>query len=202
MGARLNLQHKENAMLRITKIGMLALAGLVGFSASAPAQVFVRAPFVRVWVGGPGVGVRAPFVNLWVPGGPPPFVVVPPVVAPPVVAPNGPPPVIAPQDQPPPVKGPAPRTLDPDETPPPPTPMAKNPLTLESFARSFQARPGSYEVTLINPVTKAATPVRFTLPEGAPRRVVVRGDEVEFHYGVRHFVRIEFDEHGAIVISR
>src|SRR5688500_396838 len=47
----------------------LASLGLLAFAAVADAQVYVRAPFVRVGVG-PGVYVRAPFVNLYVPSGP------------------------------------------------------------------------------------------------------------------------------------
>src|SRR6476661_246499 len=47
----------------IVTASALAL-GLVCASVSE-AQVFIRAPFVRVWVGGDGgVGVRAPFVNI------------------------------------------------------------------------------------------------------------------------------------------
>jgi hypothetical protein len=44
--------------------------------------------------------------------------------------------------------------------------------------------------------------VRFSLPEGTPRRVVVRENEIEFRYGLRQFVRIQFDEDGALVTSR
>ena len=38
--------------------------------------------------------------------------------------------------------------------------------------------------------------------DGTPRRVMVRRNEIEFDYGLRRFVRIEFDQDGAQVISR
>jgi hypothetical protein len=76
------------------------------------------------------------------------------------------------------------------------------PMTLDQFAKTFQAKGGSYDVDLINPVTNQPTKVRFTLPEGAPRNVHVRPNEIEFRYGVLRFVRIEFDKDGAQVVSR
>jgi hypothetical protein len=74
--------------------------------------------------------------------------------------------------------------------------------SLDSFAKSFQAKAGSYEVTLVNPVTKQPTTVRFNLPEGTPRRVQVTRDYIEFIYALRQWVRIEFDKDGAIVTAR
>ena len=180
----------------------LTVVGVFGLASSAQAQVFVRAPFVRVQVGG-GVYVRAPFVNLWVP--PPvyysapgyyygaPNVYVPPM--PRVV--ESPPPSGEPQPQVAPPLQPAPNN---DNTLPQPT-KAKVP-TLDQFANTFQAKGGNYEVSIVNPVTKQPTTVRFTLPEGTPRRVQVRRNEIEFDYGIRHFVRIEFDSDGAMVTSR
>jgi hypothetical protein len=44
--------------------------------------------------------------------------------------------------------------------------------------------------------------VRFTLPEGTPTRVQLLPDGVEFTYGPRRFVRIQFDDDGAFVTSR
>jgi hypothetical protein len=75
-------------------------------------------------------------------------------------------------------------------------------LTIEQFAKSFQPKEGNYEVTLVNPVTNQPTTVRFTLPEGAPRRVNVSRNEIEFSYGLRRFVRIQFDRDGAEVVTR
>jgi hypothetical protein len=178
-------------------LGALTLACLLGLESAGQAQVFVRAPFVRVFVG-PGVYVRAPFVNLAIPGPPPVYVVPPPsqYVPPPGTA-------VPPANQA--HQG----TQVPQQTAPPPeadlpapAPKALNHPTLEDFAKNFQAREGSYNVTIINPVTKAPTAVRFSLPEGQPRRVVVRQNEIEFHYGLRRFVRIQFDADGAVITSR
>jgi hypothetical protein len=165
----------------------LTLTGILGWTSSSEAQVFVRAPFVRVFVGGPGVGVRAPFVNLWIPNinYPPSVMYVPP---PPPAGRVAPPLEEVPQNN--------------AEIAPQPRPAQASPMTLDQFAKSFQARPGNYQVTLINPVTKTPTNVSFTLPEGSPRRVAVRRDQIVFNYGRLHFVRIDFDADGAIVTSR
>jgi hypothetical protein len=74
--------------------------------------------------------------------------------------------------------------------------------SLEAFAKSFQAKPGSYEVPLLNPVTNQPAAVRFTLPDGTPRRVVVTRDSIEFIYSLRQWVRIEFERDGVRVTSR
>jgi outer membrane biosynthesis protein TonB len=206
------------------KRNLALIAGLVlglGLASTAEAQVFVRAPFVRVQVGG-GVWVRAPFVNLWVPPGPgyygpryyaPPVMFAPPA---PTVVQSPPPQTIEPQQQQPipqpqttpqqqPVPQPQPVPQQPlpnnDATPPQPSKAVAVP-TLEQFAGTFQPKGGNYEVTIMSPVTNQATPVRFSLPEGNPRRVHVRRNEIEFDYGIRHFVRIEFDNEGAMVTSR
>src|SRR5713101_2531742 len=63
-------------MLRFITFGLLALVGLVAGASPGQGQVFVRAPFVKVFVG-PGVNVRAPFVNVWIPPGPPSVLVEP-----------------------------------------------------------------------------------------------------------------------------
>jgi hypothetical protein len=183
-------------MSRFKWMAVLAVLAGLGLASVAQAQLFVRAPFVRVRVDGPYWNVRAPFVNIGGPGyyyngyyGPPVYVVPPPRV---IV------PAIPPAEFTPPPPTPAP---NPDQEPPQPVQPNKVP-TLEEFANSFKPKAGSYEVTLVNPVTKQPTPVRFTLPEGTPQRVQVRRHEIEFHYGLRHFVRIEFDRDGAQVISR
>jgi hypothetical protein len=203
------------------RISIMSIATLtiLATAATASAQVFVRAPFVRVQVGGPGVYVRAPFVNLFVPGGPPPVYVVPESVAPPqpFVAPapaqqaepiplpkqlpDGKPPAPQPKTPPPPPKPMPPTEKVQDQTPPQPS-TPERVLTIEQFAKSFQPKEGNYEVTLLNPVTKAPTTVRFTLPEGTPRRVNVARNEIEFNYGFRRFVRIQFDREGVEVIAR
>jgi len=177
-------------MFRAIPLGLLTLGVILTVPAPAPAQVFVRAPFVRVFVG-PGVSVRAPFVDINIP--PRPYVMIPPssvYVQPPSVY-IPPQPKIAPKEP-----------AFEEEIPNAPKSLVENPLTLQAFAKSFQARAGSYQVKIINPVTKSPTMVRFSLPEGTPRRVIVRDSEIEFFYGLRHFVRIQFDEDGAQVISR
>jgi hypothetical protein len=212
-------------MKRTLILGAAVLAGLFGWISATQAQVFVRAPFVRVQVGN-GVYVRAPFVNLYIPSTgqvvydpyapPPPNYAVPPQPAsPPAGSQLLPPPrpVSNPQPLPTPQPVPAPAVQDPN-APPPPLPAVKDPNappqpavataapTIESFAKSFQAKAGSYEVTMLNPVTKQPTAVRFTLPDGTPRRVLVGRNQIEFVYGLRQFVRIEFDRDGVTVVSR
>lgn len=171
----------------------LSLAILAGITASATAQVSVRVPFVQVEVGDPGVYVRAPFVRVWVPTGQPVYRVVP---AQPAMPPAGQPlhqPRVVPVEPP---------AAAPDENAAAPKPIQTQHPTVEEFARNFQARPGNYDVTMINPVTKQPTSVRFTLPDGSPRRVIVNARELEFFYGLRKFVRIEFDQDGAQVVTR
>src|SRR5262245_57571737 len=50
-------------MLRTCAIGVLTLTTLGGWTPGAWGQIVIRAPFVRVQVGG-GVSVQAPFVNV------------------------------------------------------------------------------------------------------------------------------------------
>lgn len=197
-------------MKRILMVG-LAMAGWLACSAAAQAQVVVSAPFVRVYTGD-GVAVRAPFVNLYVPPAgpviygprviylPPPVVVQQPAAQPATVVPllppeNSSPAPVVPSFPPPPAP------IAKSTTPPPPIQAVQVP-TLESFSRTFQAKAGSYDVTLVNPITQTPTAVHFTLPDGTPRRVIVTRDSIEWHYGLRQWVRIEFDRKGATVVSR
>jgi hypothetical protein len=94
-----------------------------------------------------------------------------------------------------------PQPKDLDLAPPKPIQAGKAP-TMAEFAKNFQAKAGSYEVIILSPVTKEPTPVRFMLPEGSPKRVNVGDRDIEFRYGPRQFVRIEFDKDGAIITSR
>jgi hypothetical protein len=174
-------------MFRAITLGLLAMGGIMTATSSAQAQVFVRAPFVRVFVG-PGVSVRAPFVNIDLPGRPFFMVPAPSAYIPPQHKEYVPPqPKVAPTEE---------------DIPDAPKSIVENPLTLQAFAKSFKAREGSYQLKIVNPVTKTPTMVRFSLPDGTPRRVIVRETEIEFSYGLRHFVRIQFDEDGAVVTSR
>ena len=192
-------------MKRTMILSAAVLIGWLGLVATSQAQVFVRAPFVRVAVGD-GVYVRAPFVNLYIPGDGP--VYYPPVYGPRVI--YMPPPVVQPMPPaqngfPAPVPQPLPPSpkmpnIDPNALPQPVQPVQVP--TLDSFAKSFQAKAGNYQVTILNPLTKQPNSVRFSLPEGTPRRVQVTRDSIEWHYGLRNWVRIEFDRDGATVISR
>ncbi|MBI3412245.1 MAG: hypothetical protein HY040_28270 [Planctomycetes bacterium] len=186
-------------MKRFFAITVTVLLGGLGLASDANAQVIVRAPFVRVYVDGPNVQVRAPFVRYGSPtyiyGSPMPLYVLPP---PRLDGPDTPAP---PEFTPPPPKQAAKPAVDADQTPPQPVKPGKAP-TLTEFANAFAAKAGSYEVTLLNPVTKEPTTVRFILPEGTPRRIQVRENQLEFNYGLRRFVRIEFDNEGAQVVSR
>jgi hypothetical protein len=180
-------------MKRTLIFGAAVLIGWLGIISASQAQVFVRAPFVRVAVGD-GVYVRAPFVNLYIPP-------VGPVYGPRVV--YMPPPVVVQPQAPASEPVPLPQTkpiVDPN-APPQPVQPAKT-LTIDAFAKTFQAKAGSYETTLLNPLTNQPTSVRFTLPEGTPRRVVVTRDSIEFIYGLRQWVRIEFERDGVRVTSR
>src|SRR5437870_11700870 len=95
-------------MKRILLLSTLALSAAALAASSASAQVFIRAPGVRVQVG-PGVAVRAPFVSVWVPSSAPvyyytsPSYVVPPGYATPPPTIQSPPPAIE--------TGPAPKVI-------------------------------------------------------------------------------------------
>ena len=170
-------------MKRTLILSAAILLGWLGVVSVSQAQVFVRAPFVRVWVGD-GVGVRAPFVNIYVPPGPRTVYMPPPVIF------EAPPPT--------PVQPVQPKI----EPVPAPQPLPGQAQSLEVFAKTFQPKAGTYEVTLVNPANQQPTAVRFTLPEGTPRRVITTPDSVEFFYRIGHWVRIEFDRGGAIVTAR
>jgi hypothetical protein len=91
-----------------------------------------------------------------------------------------------------------------NELPPPPEPSARagKPLTLAEFANNFKPAPGSYEVVLVHPVSKAPVAVRFTLPKGSPKTVRVLPRQLVFNYG-RETVRLRFKADGGVkVISR
>ena len=195
-------------MKRTIILGAAVLAAWLSLESAGQAQVFIRAPFVRVGVGN-GVSVRAPFVNLYVPSnGPvyaPPYQIYDPIYGPILVPPpptivNTPPMPPANHQFTPPAPQPLPKIND-ANAPPAPIEQAQAP-TIEAFSKSFQAKAGTYQVALLNPITKQPTTVRFTLPEGTPRRVHLTRDSIEFVYALRQWVRIEFDRDGATVTSR
>lgn len=196
-------------MMRLLCLGVVTCGGWLLAAPAAHAQFYLRVPFVRVQVGPTGgVAVRAPFVRYYDPGYPPPaYYVVPRVYVPPpppvneFVPPTLPVPRPLPSEEGPVAPMPPAPNGEPDPLAPP-APRQAPGLTLEQFGKSFQPKAGSYEVEIVNPVTRQPTKVRFTLPEGTPRRVHVGRRDVEFVYGPRQFVRIEFDRDGALVTSR
>ena len=184
-------------MKRTLLVSVAILIASLGMVSGAQAQVWVRAPFVRVGVGD-GVYVRAPFVNLWIPGGPTYSSIYGPVYGPSVIAPPSAVPAMPLASE----GLPAPKQTVPfDNGAPPPIQLAKAP-TLDGFSKTFQPKAGNYDVTIINPTTNQPTQVRFSLPEGMPRRVIVNRNSIEFVYALRTWVRIEFDRDGAMVTAR
>jgi hypothetical protein len=187
----------------MTRSLLFTAAAILGTTASAPAQVSVRAPFVHVEVGGGGVYVRAPFVRYY--SGPPVVYAPPPVNVIP-----GPPPTALPSKPappPPPAPGlgpdlPPPTLTNPDSVPPPPVSAPASAMTLDQFSKAFQPQQGNYDILLINPVTQQPTTVRFSLPAGTPQRVQLGQAYIEYRYTGRQMVRIEFDRDGATVITR
>jgi hypothetical protein len=161
---------------------------------------------------GDGVYVRAPFVNLYVPGDRPAYYYPPYYQPPRVIYSDQIPPYLPPNET---FVPPAPKPVMPPPKPqpfdapkpqpsdgPPPAVQPAQATTLESFAKTFQPKAGSYEIDLLNPVSKQPTTVRFMLPEGTPRRVLTTRDSIEFIYSLRQWVRIEFDRDGVTVTSR
>jgi hypothetical protein len=156
--------------LCLTSLGVLA-----GAAGPAPAQVFVRVPFVRVAVDQPPPLERRgvfPLIDVW--SGPPPVVAVPVVPAPE-------PPVFA-------VPGvPAPEPAVP----------APAPLSHHEFARTFQPAAGSYDLTLTHSRTFAPVRVSFTLPPGTPR-VRALPHALVFEYPNRQEVEVRFAVGGQV----
>src|ERR1700677_2175508 len=130
-------------MIRTAGLTLVAALGLIVSATRADAQVFVRVPFVQVETGN-GVYVRAPFVRVWVP---PAYVVPPPATIqvvppqPPTVFVPNPPTVIVPQPPAPVPPPPAAPEVN-NVSPAPPQPLQVKYPTLNEFARSFQARAG------------------------------------------------------------
>src|SRR5436190_13176408 len=122
-------------MKRTLMLSALVAIGWLGMVATSEAQVFIRAPFVRVGVGD-GVYVRAPFVNLYVPSNGPVYgprvIYVPPTA----VAPTSPAPseiLPAPQVVP---------KIDPNA---PPAPLQQPAAqTFDAFVKNFQPKAGSF----------------------------------------------------------
>jgi hypothetical protein len=169
-------------MRSVLPASLLALAALVGTTATACADIFIQVPFVTVRVGRqrPVIPVSAPIYQ-------PPTV--PGNIGEPPPVPGEPPPVPVPD-----APLPAPRPLM--TQPAPPVPATRAP-TLREFASSFQPLPGTYKVVLQHPVTCAPVEVCFTLPPGCPRRVRVRPRELDFVYP-GHTVSVRFVHNGTV----
>jgi hypothetical protein len=145
-----------------------SLAVCLASTAVSRAEVYVRAPYVTVRVGQPGVYVN---VMGW------------PVVSIGNFQPPGPP-------RPPRRISEAPRlreAADADEPVP----------ALSRFADTFRPSPGRHKVTVVHPVTGRPVRVDFRLPDGKPRHVRVRGREVDFDYGNTE-VAIRFLRNGKV----
>jgi hypothetical protein len=171
-----------------TSFALAALAAL-GAAAPARAQVVVQTPWVTVEAPtGPGgrVRVQTPWFSFGLDRCGPaagPRAGAAPAGVDWKVAPGLPP---AP-GEPPPV--PVPAAVD-------EAPAAAAP-SLAEFAASFRPRPGRHEVTLRHPVTGAAVPVSFTLPDAPVRRVRVHRRSLDFDYG-RHNVSLRFLANGQV----
>jgi hypothetical protein len=152
----------------------------MAFTAAAPARadVFVLIPWATIRVGPPSPGrvmVQTPWVTVGVgartavaqraPTLPPPTPV--PASGELVYEPGAPPPVPLPI---------------PVEATPAPRPLAVRAPTLTEFAAVFKPAPGRYEVDIEHPMTGKPVRVSFTLPPGAPKRVIVHKRELEFDY--------------------
>src|SRR5262245_39773591 len=156
-------------------VGVLALGSWAAGASAVQAQVFIRAPFVRVQVG-PGVNVRVPFFSFSAPAAPPPLYGPPPAYvyppnpyvppqpgfvppqpgfvppAPPPVPPIDPAPPGNPAPNPP--ANPPPAPANPNDLLPPAPVGPVQAMTLDQFAKQFQPKAGAYEIDLVNPVTK------------------------------------------------
>jgi hypothetical protein len=69
--------------------------------------------------------------------------------------------------------------------------------TLSEFAATFQPKGGRFEVEIAHPTTGRPVRVRFTLPDGAPKRVKVHRHELDFDYPGRQ-VSIRFLRDGEV----
>src|SRR5947209_2085658 len=133
LATEVNSNGRKPLMRKHLVLGLAALTGLVGWGATARADVLVRVPFVTVRVGTPG-----------------PVVVNPPVTGPIVVNPPARPAVIIGQPiDVPPVES-SPRVVI--QEPPARVVVSRAP-TLDEFAKSFQPVAGKHEVVIQHPVT-------------------------------------------------
>jgi hypothetical protein len=165
-------------------IGLAALTTLLGVTAAAHAGVFVRAPFVRVYVGdGPGsVVVSPPFIRPIIVDrpAPPPVIIGRPVDVPPVTTQE--------------------RVIVQEQRPASIVVAVNRAPTLDEFAKTFKPAAGKYEVVIQHPVTCEPVTVCFTLPEGCPKKVRVNPRQIDFDYG-KTDVTIRFVRDGRVRVT-
>jgi hypothetical protein len=170
-------------MLR-SGIAFFGLAAVLAWTSSASAQVFIKAPFVRVQTGGPGGGVyvKAPFVTVSVPPNYPVYYPAPAYTTPaPAIEP-----ALPELPQPKPI---APANGDTIVIPPNPQPAVpaklvtkKAVMTHYEFAKVFVPIAGKHEVTLIHARNGKPVDVSFILPPGVPK-VRTGAHNIIFNYG-------------------
>jgi hypothetical protein len=73
-------------------------------------------------------------------------------------------------------------------------------LSVADFAANFLPVPGPHQVVLVHPVTGSPIEVRFTLPNGTPRKVQAGRRDLEFDYGSRG-VEINFEKDGTVTVN-
>lgn len=146
-----------------------SLVGLLTLAVPARADVSVRAPFVRVHVGGPGVYVG--------------------VFGIPVAVVN--------RSQPPVYKKKVKRSREVLPAPQPVVGVDEKIPNLAEFLDGFQPRGGRHVVTVLHPTTKEPVTVSFRLPPGKPKEVRLLSRELEFDYGNRG-VDIRFLRNGRV----
>lgn len=173
-------------MTRTLRTLLPALAAFAGLTSSARAQVTIQVPFVTVQTGNGGVYVRAPFVNLQIPRS---IIVAQPVETPPPPERLG---------EPIPVPLPKPGQTDFSVPVPVLRPTVARPQTHREFVETFKPAPGSYEVTLLHPITEKPVLVSFTLPAGQARNVRSWPRQINFDYGGRRDITIRFLADGSV----
>ncbi len=165
-----------------------ALVGVLLVANGAAAQVFIKAPFVRVQTGGPGGGVyvRAPFVTVNIPPAYPAYYSPIPAYAIPAAPAPATDPALPELPQP----QPLPQGKEESYIIPPNPQPASGATTVASravmshyeFAKAFVPIPGRQQVTLIHSRNHKPVDVAFNLPPGNPK-VITRAHGIIFDYG-------------------
>jgi hypothetical protein len=206
-------------MLRL--IGALVFVLILPAIAQSQPDIAIQVPYAGIRVAPDIVIVETPWIGLRIPRATPvrmpartapaPAPGAPAVPPPPAPSPDNRAPVVSQfvPAQPPPDVPPASTVPVRDPLPllPNPVPGSRKPeailtaSTLQAFASSFQAGPGTYEAVLVHPFTNQPVKVSFTLPEGAPRKVHVTRHSIEWDYGPR-FVQVNFFRNGDVQVKQ